>query len=81
MNEDWSEQIQELYKFFKTATLPQTPYKFNDYMVIHDMKKFLNAHFMSLKHHNGVLAYKPCLLRLYKLKKQIENENRQLSLL
>ncbi len=73
MKDDWTDEVDMLHDFFSKTVLPDTPYRFNECMVIHDMKKFLKAHFGALKTHNGVPVYKPCLDRLYELKKQLEN--------
>jgi hypothetical protein len=80
MKEDWTKQIKELSEYFNTAKLPGTPFKFNEYMTIYDMSKFITAHMDTLKRFNGIRTYKPCLKRLYALKKAISDKGGQLLL-
>ncbi len=77
MNEDWTKELDELLDYFSSITLPKPPFRLNEFTVIYDIRKFLNAHFTTLKKHNGVPSYRSCLLRLRELKQQIENAQSQ----
>ncbi len=80
MSENWTKEIKELSEYFNTAKLPNTPFRLNKYMTIYDMNKFITAHINTLKRFNGILTYKPCLKRLYALKKAISDKRGQLLL-
>ena len=47
-------ELQELLTFFKTAKLPQVPFKLNKYMtVVNDLHKFIDSEARAVKGYRG----------------------------
>jgi hypothetical protein len=66
--QNWSNEIAELEKYFASIELPTQPVKLNKCSIISDVPKFLESHFSVLKANKGKRAFYPYLMRLEDLK-------------
>lgn len=66
--------VEELEDYFKSATLPETPFKLNPSHTITDVKLFLSSHFVALKGNPMNQLTRPLYDRLMELKQYLEQE-------
>jgi len=66
--EDWSDEIEELEKYFDSIKLPNGPIYLNDCTTISDISIFIDSHLAIVKSNNGKQKFKPYLERLRELK-------------
>ncbi len=69
VKEDWSEEIEELKKYFDTANLPPDPIRLNQCTVINNSKKFIECSLIRAMANNGNAWFRPEIDRLIELKK------------
>lgn len=67
--EHWN--IEELEKFFSSASLPVVPVKLNPWTTILNISLFIDSHLAVVKNYNGIPNYKPYFNRLIELKKTL----------
>lgn len=71
--EKWTEEINELERFFQKYNLPENQVRLSDCTVINDVKFFIKSHLSVVKANDGKRTFKPYLNRLRYLKEKIEN--------
>ena len=71
--EDWSNEIEELEKYFDSIELPNEPIYLNDCTTISDISIFIDSHLAIVKSNNGKEKFKPYLDRL-KVLMNVQNE-------
>ena len=67
--QDWSDEIEELEKYFDSIELPNGPIYLNDCTTISDISIFIDSHLAIVKSNNGREKFKPYLKRLRELKR------------
>ena len=70
---NWDNEITELETFFKTVTIPNSPFKLNPCTTITNVTLFLESHLATLKNYNGNSIFLPYLNRLFDLKSHLSN--------
>lgn len=71
LHELWD--LTPLESFFSSIQLPHSPIRLNKYTVIHDLPKFISAHFAILHKYNGNPTFLPYLYRITELKQLMGN--------
>jgi hypothetical protein len=72
--ESWRREIQELEKFFKTASLYPQTVKLNHYTTITNVTRFVESHLATIKNYNDQIIFIPYLERLKRLKENLNNQ-------
>ena len=69
--DDWTSEIQNIEKWFATATLPTLPFRLSVCETISDCKLFVEAILLMAKSNNGNPAFRPYLDRLITFKNKL----------
>lgn len=67
--ENWNSEIEELENFFKTATIPEQLFGFQQCNNVLNVSSFIESQFAALKFNNGNPTFLPFLKRLIELKR------------
>lgn len=75
--EKWKSQAEKMVEWYKGRSLPEGSFRLNSYSTITDAKKFVETNISMMLSNMSKpwqSAFKPAYMRLYELKKHIENE-------